>query len=174
MSVMSLYPYLSSNNYQKMLWVFDDERLKLKGEAFVSGMSEMITALVIHKGIKQAAQGFKISFSDQPFDHDIELYWTGAETFGWEPTHIQSIFDWVPLDDEDEVVKVDMPVFSMKGNWYEGEVAGDWMEGWLCPALLLYFQEPPDTLYIKAEPLPKGIDPIWHNAEDGKHFLSAK
>ena len=35
------------------------------------------------------------------------------------------------------------------GNWYR------WNEqkGWLCPALLRYFQEPPRRIYAKAEPV---------------------
>jgi hypothetical protein len=47
------------------------------------------------------------------------------------------------------------------GNWYEGDVFGEWMVNWLCPALLLYFAEPPQRLYVRCEPLPAGIDPIW-------------
>ena len=35
------------------------------------------------------------------------------------------------------------------------------MKCWLCPALELYFQTAPKRIYVKAEPLPAGIDPIW-------------
>ena len=35
------------------------------------------------------------------------------------------------------------------GNWYEGEVLGEHMENWLCPALLLYFEKPPKQLYVR-------------------------
>ena len=36
------------------------------------------------------------------------------------------------------------------GYWYASEEPG--MSGWLCPALLRYFDEAPDDLYVKAEP----------------------
>ena len=35
------------------------------------------------------------------------------------------------------------------GNWYK--VEGQQMEGWLCPALLRYFDKAPEKLYVKAE-----------------------
>jgi hypothetical protein len=35
------------------------------------------------------------------------------------------------------------------GNWYR--VSGTQMEGWLCPALLRYFQEAPSRIYCRAE-----------------------
>jgi hypothetical protein len=47
------------------------------------------------------------------------------------------------------------------GNWYTGEVAGEPMEGWLCPALYCYFREAPPVIYVRAQPLPDGVDPIW-------------
>jgi hypothetical protein len=36
------------------------------------------------------------------------------------------------------------------GNWYR--TAGGQAEGWLCPALLRYFDGAPDALYVRAEP----------------------
>ena len=47
------------------------------------------------------------------------------------------------------------------GNWYGGEVAGDRMEGWLCPALYSYFLQAPATIYVQVGSLPEGVDPIW-------------
>jgi hypothetical protein len=47
------------------------------------------------------------------------------------------------------------------GNWYVGNVAGVPMEGWLCPALYCYFRQAPLVIYVRARPLPAGIDPIW-------------
>ena len=35
------------------------------------------------------------------------------------------------------------------GNWYRLEALD--MEGWLCPALLKYFDDPPEKLYAKFE-----------------------
>ena len=36
------------------------------------------------------------------------------------------------------------------GHWYKPK--GYDVEGWLCPALFKYFDAPPESLYIKAEP----------------------
>ena len=36
------------------------------------------------------------------------------------------------------------------GHWYKPKDLE--VEGWLCPALLKYFDAPPESLYIKAEP----------------------
>jgi hypothetical protein len=36
---------------------------------------------------------------------------------------------------------------DMSGNWYRAEAIG--MEGWLCPALLRYFEKPPGRLYAQ-------------------------
>jgi hypothetical protein len=36
------------------------------------------------------------------------------------------------------------------GNWYRSEQME--MEGWLCPALLLYFPAAPKHLYVRPEP----------------------
>lgn len=48
------------------------------------------------------------------------------------PGH-QVVFDWVRAD--------------MSGNWYRSAVLE--MEGWLCPALLKYFDSPPTKLYAQ-------------------------
>jgi len=123
--LLTLYPYLHAT-----CWVFDDPRTGLKEEAFVLGMSEMITRVVIGKRIPQAGRGFALTFSDAAFEgHDVELRWLRPD----------------PVD----------------GNWYAGEVAGAVMEGWLCPALLLYFQDPPPRIYVRCDPLPAGVNPIW-------------
>ena len=39
---------------------------------------------------------------------------------------------------------------DMDGNWYRMEEPP--IEGWLCPALLKYFETPPKEIYAKAEP----------------------
>ena len=139
--ILTLYPYLYSGTD---CWVFDDERTGLKAEAFVLGTSEMITRVVEHKRIQKSAQGFLLTFSDQPFDgHDVERHWVRSEVAG--------------------------------GNWYEGEVLGEPMENWLCPALLLYFVDPPKRLYVRCDPLPAGVNPIWEppQGEEGRRFVEA-
>lgn len=69
MSLMILYPYL----YHGTCWVFDDPQTGLKEEAFVLGASEMIFTLLEAKGIPNAERGFTMLFSDESFDHDVEL-----------------------------------------------------------------------------------------------------
>jgi hypothetical protein len=39
------------------------------------------------------------------------------------------------------------------GNWYRADALD--MEGWLCPALLRYFESPPKEIYARFEP--KGV-----------------
>ncbi|MCB1606103.1 MAG: hypothetical protein KDI71_03870 [Xanthomonadales bacterium] len=51
------------------------------------------------------------------------------------------------------------PGYQAKASWLREEMSGNWyqlesppMEGWLCPALLQYFDSPPAEIYAKAEP----------------------
>jgi len=62
---------------------------------------------------------------------------------------------------------------EVEGNWYEGTVAGEAMQCWLCPALFCYFDTAPERIYVGAEPLPPGIDPIWHpeQGEQSRRFV---
>jgi len=43
---------------------------------------------------------------------------------------------------------------DLGGNWYRFEEPE--LEGWLCPALFHYFDEAPERLFLKAEPLARG------------------
>ena len=47
MPQLTVYPYL----YEQTCWVFDDKRTGLKEEAFVLGMTEMISRLVKAKSL---------------------------------------------------------------------------------------------------------------------------
>ena len=138
--VLTLYPYLLNDT----CWVFDDEHTGLKEEAFVMGMTEMISRVVEVKGIRDAARGFTLSFSDAPFDgHDVELHWIRPD--------------------------------EASGNWYGGTVAGERMEGWLCPALLLYFEQAPPRIFVRCDPLPAGVNPIWTQTpgQTSRQFVAA-
>lgn len=131
---LTIYPYLIGST-----WVFDDERVGLKEEAFVCGMSEMISRLIEVKEMPNAVQGFAMQFSNEPFEGaDVELHW----------------------------LRADEPGSFMGGNWYSGTIAGLEMEGWLCPALFCFFQNAPKLLFVRADPLPPGVDPIWRVAPD--------
>jgi len=151
---MILYPYL----YDGMCWVFDDPQTGLKEEAFVLGASEMISTLIAAKDIRNAERGFAMSFSDQPFDHDVELTWQSPE-------------------DAADALKQPVSNLPATGNWYGGIVAGEKMVAWLCPALYEYFQAAPKRIFVKAEKLPAGIDPIWHVGSDdpqARRYMSAE
>ena len=103
------------------MWVFDDERVGLDKEPFVAGADTMIDTAVHLKGIPNADDGFLMVFSAGPFpDADFNLEWLREEG---------------------------------GGNVYKGrfEVDGEVqeMEGWLCPALNLYFPDAPKKLYVQ-------------------------
>jgi hypothetical protein len=154
MSVMTLYPYL----YQGKCWVFDDPQTGLKEEEFVLGASEMISKLIAAKDIPNAKRGFTMSFSDQSFHHDVELTWISpeeaAKATGQRVTKLPAT-----------------------GSWYSGVVAGEQMVAWLCPALYEYFAGAPKRIFVKAEKLPAGIDPIWHISRgdpQARRYMSAE
>ena len=137
--MLILHPYLLRDT-----WVFDDARTHLKEEAFVLGATEMISRLVEAKGISDAAAGFRMTFSDEPFaDADVALSWRRED--------------------------------PVSGNWYAGEVAGRAMECWLCPALFCYFREAPARIFVRADRLPEGVDPIWNPepGQTGRRFVEA-
>lgn len=154
MTVMTLYPYFCHD----LCWVFDDPQTGLKEEAFVLGASEMISTLVSAKGIPNAERGFAMHFSDEPFDHDVELIW---------------------LSPEEAAKATGQPVSNLPavGNSYRGVVAGDEMVAWLCPALYDYFEDAPQRIFVKAEKLPAEVDPIWHisnNDPQVHRYMSAE
>lgn len=154
MAAMTLYPYF----YQDICWVFDDLQAGLKEEAFVLGASDMISRLIAAKHIPNAEQGFALHFSDQPFDSDVELK---------------------RISPREAAKAISQPVNSLPsvGNWYAGVVAGEKMVCWLCPALYEYFREAPKRIYVKAEKLPAGINPIWHISStdpQARRYMSAE
>ncbi len=103
------------------MWVFDDEEVGLDREPFVAGADTMIDTAVALKGIKHAEKGFLMVFSASPFpDADFEVEWVREE---------------------------------IEGNTYRARFEIDSevqeMEGWLCPALNLYFPDAPKRLYVQ-------------------------
>lgn len=151
--MLTLYPYLLHDT----VWVFDDERTGLQEEAFVLGMSEMISRLIASKRIPHASRGFSLTFSSEPIDgHDAVLKWQRSDEFQILP---------------DQHGKPS----SLAGNWYRGCVDGLEMEGWLCPALGLYFRTAPEMIYVRADPMGPGINPKWTPPEGAavRRFVSA-
>lgn len=62
-------------------WVFDDPRVGLEQEPFVSGVTEMIAFLV--KDIPNARKGFRLLFSAAPFPgYQRKLVWRRTEMDG--------------------------------------------------------------------------------------------
>ncbi len=79
---------------QASTWVFDDPAVGLKAEPFVSGIPQMIDALV--QEIPDADRGFRLLFSAAPFPgYQVELVrlrseyggnwyrWTATDMEGW-------------------------------------------------------------------------------------------
>ena len=157
MNTMTLYPYrvdVKTNTVNTHYWVFDDKQTGLKAEAFVRGISEMIDRMVGRKNLPNAKDGFAMTFGAVPFEGaNVKLRWIseGVVTFKGE-------------NGEENTV--------LYGNWYVGNVAGKNMVGWLCPALLKYFPAAPSELYVAANPLPEGVDPIWHDAPKPETYVS--
>lgn len=62
-------------------WVFDDARVGLVREPFVGGVPEMIDVLVAD--IPDAADGFRLTFSAQPFaEYEKKLTWSRGDRHG--------------------------------------------------------------------------------------------
>lgn len=98
------------------VWVFDDPRVGLEQEPFVSGADTMLDEMT--KDIDGAANGVTLIFSASSFPGCQYQFVRRREESG--------------------------------GNWYYSE--GLDMEGWLCPALLKYFESAPNQLYAQVKP----------------------
>ena len=76
-------------------WVFDDERVGLVREPFVSGIPEMIDDLV--RDIPDARRGFRLLFSPTPFPGaQRHLRWRREEFGGnWYATEQPAMEGWL-------------------------------------------------------------------------------
>lgn len=75
-SIRVIHPY----KYEGV-WVFDDEKVGLIQEPFVSGADDIIEKLVTN--IPNAEDGFSLIFSDTPFPgHQAEFEWNREEAGG--------------------------------------------------------------------------------------------
>lgn len=76
-------------------WVFDDERVGLLQEPFVSGADEFLTYLV--KDIPDARKGFRLLFSVAPFPgFQRKLTWDREEMSGnWYRSDNPSMEGWL-------------------------------------------------------------------------------
>lgn len=98
------------------VWVFDDERVGLSREPFVSGADDILDVLAAD--VPDADNGIKLVFSATPFPGYTARFIRDRSEYG--------------------------------GNWYRWREKG--MEGWLCPALLKYFEQAPETIFVKVAP----------------------
>ena len=76
-------------------WVFDDARVGLDKEPFVSGADKMIDVLVA--SIPNAHKGFRLLFSATPFPgHQVKLEWAREEYGGnWYFSHEFKMEGWL-------------------------------------------------------------------------------
>lgn len=90
-AMLVIYPYRQPEG----TWVFDDERVGLAQEPFISGVPEMIDRLV--EGIPNAPNGFKLLFSVNPFPgYQAELTWLREEFGGnWYTWQAQGMEGWL-------------------------------------------------------------------------------
>jgi hypothetical protein len=108
-NLIAPYKYLGT-------WVFDDPRVGLHQEPFISGADILIDRAVAN--IPDAERGFLLLFSSSPFPgHGLRLEWRRTDT---------------------------------DGNWYYSPELD--LEGWLCPALLKYFEQAPQEIYVQVKP----------------------
>lgn len=104
------------------VWAFDDASVGLVREPFVSGMPEILDYLV--RNIPNADAGFGLLFSDREFPgYNMRLSKATTEAGGtWYITYIKHADGAIGI-----------------------------MQGWLCPALFLYYEAAPEQLYLQAQ-----------------------
>jgi len=103
-------------------WVFDSDKHGLYEEAFVCGMTEIIDQVLTENDI-----------DPESVEHGFRL--TFASKFWPKATHR---LKWVRKECD--------------GNIYEITLNnGETMQGWLCPALLCYFDKAPREIYVGVE-----------------------
>src|SRR5207302_747659 len=78
--------------YWNGMWVFDDPRVGLDKEPFVSGIPEIIERVV--QDIPRAEEGFVLVFSANPFPGaTVELEWVreefGGQWYRWKATGME-------------------------------------------------------------------------------------
>lgn len=101
-AIMIIFPYRHNHT-----WVFDDEKLGIVKEPFVSGIPEMIDILI--QDIKNSDEGFKMIFSSSPFPgYQAELIalrpeyngycyrWENHNLEGWLCSVLFKYFDQTP------------------------------------------------------------------------------
>jgi hypothetical protein len=108
-------------------WMFDDESRGLKRELFVGGADDILDTITAN--IPKADKGFNLRFADHAFPGaEICFYWKGVGQFKL----------------------LDGPEYEAGDVYFSPHLN---MEGWLCPALMLYFPQAPRQLFVSASPI---------------------
>ena len=86
-AMMVIFPYRCQQT-----WVFDDEKVGLSKEPFVSNVPEMIDLLV--QDIPHVDEGFRLLFSTNPFPgYQAELIWIkkefGGSWYYWQQKNLE-------------------------------------------------------------------------------------
>jgi len=124
-SIFTIMPYDWNGT-----WVFDDDEVGLKREAFVSGADTFIDKILEQKGI-EGRKGFVLQFSATEFpDTDAKLTWVAGD-----------------------INNVGATSGNTFGNDYVHEESGHQL--WLCPALFKYFSKAPSQMFVKVSEKPK-------------------
>lgn len=103
-------------------WVFDDSTVDLVAEPFVAGIPEILERIIDREGFLPYAR-----------EAGFALVFS-ASPF---PGHL---------------IKLTLSHPEAGGNWYDTEIEGEKMTGWLCPALFKYFPVAPKEIYIFVKP----------------------
>lgn len=123
-SVTTIHPYVYNGQ-----WVFDDESRGLDKEAFVSGADSIMDMLYL------AAQGIEAAFIPDEAQFSLRFADTPFKGHKYQ-------FNWV----EDNGMVYD----DDQWNLYTEQTTG--ISGWLCPALLRFFPDAPEKIYVEATP----------------------
>lgn len=106
-------------------WAFDDPARGIKQEWFVLGGERLMD--YASRDVPNADAGFRLLFSDAPFD--------GAEV--------------ATLRERTPELAENGGIYEVPGAMLDGEP----VSGWLCPTTLAYFEQFPARLYFKGLPL---------------------
>jgi Family of unknown function (DUF6717) len=116
------FPLVIHPYKQHGVWMFDDPRAGLIEEPFIAGADVILDRMT--EKIPDAESGVTVFFSASPFPgSQHEFHWRRE---GAPPE------GW------------------SGGNWYYSPEYD--LEGWLCPALLQYFEKAPERLYVQVKP----------------------
>ena len=151
--IMTIRPY-----WHEGTWVFDDPEKGLDKEPFVAGVPAMLTYLARDIVLDEetgeldpvkAQRGFRLLFSGSPFPgYQHCAIRRDQEYGGW--------YYSVELSDEllalvEAAGNVVLPellehvIVEIEGKKH--------FKGWLCSALFKFFDEAPERLFVKAEPI---------------------